>query len=89
LSWRKRVGTAAALLPVVVISAGSIAYTTAPVSMPAIDGAGAAATVIGKAQHVSFYSFGEASIFTVFREGDDLFGQLTGQRKLRLAAAGD
>jgi BlaR1 peptidase M56 len=89
LSWRKRIGTAAALLPVVVVSAGSIAYTTPPASTPAIDGAGAAATAAGKVQHVSFYSFGRGSIFTVFREGDDLFGQLTGQRKLRLAAAGD
>jgi hypothetical protein len=82
LSWRKRIGTAAALLPVVVISAGSIAYTTPPASRPALDGAAA-----GKARQVSFYSFGRASIFTVFREGDDLFGQLSGQRKLRLAAA--
>ena len=29
------------------------------------------------------------SIFAVFREGDDLFGQLSGQRKVRLAAASD
>ena len=89
LSWRKRIGTAAALLPVVVISASSIAYTTTPASRPALDGADAAATAAGKARQVSFYSFGRASIFTVFREGDDLFGQLSGQRKLRLAAAGD
>jgi bla regulator protein blaR1 len=89
LGWRKRIGTAAAILPVVIISAGSVAYTTKPASTPAIDGAGAVATAVGKAQHVAFYSFGRASIFTVFREGDDLFGQLSGQRKLRLAAAGD
>jgi hypothetical protein len=76
LSWRKRIGTAAALLPVVVISAGSIAYTTPPASTPAIDGAGAAATAAGKAQQVSFYS--AAGLTTVFRE-DDLFGQLSGR----------
>ena len=40
-----------------------------------------------KPQSVSFYSLGCASIFTVSREGDDLFGQISGQRKLRLAAA--
>jgi beta-lactamase regulating signal transducer with metallopeptidase domain len=89
LGWRKRIGTAAAILPVVVISAGSVAYTTKPASTPAIDGAPAVATAVGKAQHISFYSFGRASIFTLFREGDDFFGQLSGQRKLRLAAAGD
>ena len=42
-----------------------------------------------KPQRVSFYSLGQTSIFAVFREGDDLFGQLSGQRKIRLAAAGD
>jgi hypothetical protein len=80
--------TAAVVLPVVVVSAGSIAYTTAPVSPPTIGGA-AAATTVRTPQHVSFYSLGRASIFTVFRQGDDLFGQLSGQRKLRLAAADD
>jgi hypothetical protein len=88
LSWRKRMWTAAAVLPVVVVSAGSITYTTAPVSPPAIGGA-AAATTVRTPQHVSFYSLGRASIFTVFRQGDDLFGQVSGQRKLRLAAADD
>jgi beta-lactamase regulating signal transducer with metallopeptidase domain len=88
LGWRKRMWTAAAVLPVVVVSAGSITYTTAPVSPPAIGGA-AAATTVPTPQHVSFYSLGRASIFTVFRQGDDLFGQVSGQRKLRLAAADD
>jgi len=88
LGWRKRIWTAAAVLPVIVVSAGSITYTRAPVSPRAIDGA-AAATTVRTPEHVSFYSLGRASIFTVFREGDDLFGQLSGQRKLRLAAAGD
>jgi beta-lactamase regulating signal transducer with metallopeptidase domain len=88
LGWRKRIWTAAAVLPVVVVSAGSITYTTPPVSPPAIDGA-AATTTVGTPQHISFYSLGRASIFTVFQEGDDLFGQLSGQRKLRLAAADD
>src|SRR5260370_8364757 len=81
-------GAAAVVLPVVVVSAGSITYTTAPVSPRAIDGV-AAATTVRTPQHVSFYSLGRASIFAVFREGDDLFGQLSGQWKLRLAAAGD
>lgn len=88
LGWRKRIWTAAAILPVVVVSAGSITYSRPPASPPAVDGAPDTATG-RKPPHVSFYSLGRASIFAVFREGDDLFGQLSGQRKLRLAAVGD
>lgn len=88
LGWRKRLWTAAAILPVVVVSAGSITYRTPPASPQAIDIA-ADTTTTRKPEQVSFYSMGRASIFAVFREGDDLFGQLSGQRKLRLAAAGD
>jgi hypothetical protein len=89
LGWGKRIGTAAVILPVVMVSAGSIAYRAAPVSTPAIDRVADAATAVRKPQSVSFYSLGRASIFTVSREGDDFFGQVSGQRKLRLAAAGD
>ena len=85
LGWRKRIWTAAAILPVVVVSAGSITYRTPPASSLTIDGAADARTA-RKPQHVSFYSLGRASIFAIFREGDDLFGQLSGQRKVRLAA---
>jgi beta-lactamase regulating signal transducer with metallopeptidase domain len=89
LGLRKRIWTAAAILPVVIASAGTIAYGTPQVSAPAIAGAADATTPARKPQLVSFYSFGQRSIFAVFREGDDLFGQLSGQRKLRLSAAGD
>ena len=89
LGWGKRIGTAAVVLPVVLVSAGSIAYRTAPLSSPAQAHAIAPASVVGKAQSVSFYSLGHGSIFTVSREGDEIFGQVSGQRRLRLAAAGD
>jgi hypothetical protein len=89
LGWGKRIATAAAILPVVIVSAGSIAYRAAPVPSPAIDRAADASTAVRKPQSVSFYALGRSSIFTVFREGDDFFGQVSGQRKLRLAAAGD
>ena len=39
LGWRKRIWTAAVILPVVIVSAGSIAYSTPPVSTLAVDGA--------------------------------------------------
>jgi hypothetical protein len=87
--WRKRVWTAAAILPVVVVSAGTIAYSTQPMSRAAIESAADTIEDVRGPQHVDFYSFSRTSIFTVFREGDDLFGQLSGQRKHRLSAAGD
>jgi beta-lactamase regulating signal transducer with metallopeptidase domain len=87
--WRKRLWTAAAILPVVIVSAGTIAYSRPPAPTLAIDGAADATTAVHKPQLVDFYSLGRASIFAVFREGDDLFGQLTGQSRLRLSAAGD
>jgi beta-lactamase regulating signal transducer with metallopeptidase domain len=89
LGWGKRAGTIAAIIPVVVVSAGSIAYTTQPVSTPTLDSATAQPAGKNNPEALSFYSFGPGSIFTVFREGDGLFGQLSGQRKLRLAVAGD
>jgi hypothetical protein len=88
LSWRKQLWIAAIILPAVIVSAGSIAYTTPPASTPITDDATEA-----KAQHhvqsISFYAFGRTSIFAVSRESDDLFGQLTGQRKLLMAAGAD
>ncbi len=89
LGWGKRIGTAAVILPVVIVSAGSIAYRTAPVPSPAQELTALPATAVRMPQSVSFYSLGRASIFTVSREGDELFGQVSGQRKLRLAALGD
>jgi beta-lactamase regulating signal transducer with metallopeptidase domain len=88
LDWPKRIWTLAAILPLVVISAGSIAYIT-PAPSPLTMEAAQDATTARRSQHVSFYSLDRASIFAVFREDDDLFGQLSGQRKVRLAAAGD
>ena len=86
LGWRRRIWAAAAILPVVAVSAGSIAYTTAP--PPAIDSTADAATAMRKPELAAFYSLGRTSIFAISREGNELFGQLSGQRKVRLAAAG-
>lgn len=87
VGWRKRLWIAAAIVPVVIVSAGMIAYRTpAPAS---------AVADLGEvpAQHyrpfVNFYAMGPASLFAIFREGDDLYGQLTGQRKLRLTVGSD
>ncbi|MHC4042635.1 M56 family metallopeptidase [Bradyrhizobium sp. 23AC] len=87
VSWRKRLWIAAAIVPAVIVSAGMIAYRT-PDAAPAAADAGEV-----PAQHyrpfVNFYAMGPASVFAIFREGDELYGQLTGQRKLRLTVGND
>jgi len=88
LGWRKRAWTAAAILPLVVASAVSIAYTRPVVSSP-LAGSAPDQAATRMPEHVSFYSLNRASIFAISRSGDELFGQLSGQRRVRLAAAGD
>ena len=87
VGWRKRLWIAAAIVPVVIVSAGMIAYRT-PAPASAVSDLGEV-----PAQHyrpfVNFYAMGPASVFAIFREGDDLYGQLTGQRKLRLTVGSD
>ncbi|WP_441237764.1 M56 family metallopeptidase [Bradyrhizobium sp. 930_D9_N1_4] len=87
VGWRKRLWIAAAIAPVVIVSAGMIAYRT-PDPAPVV-----AETGEVPAQHyrpfVNFYAMGPTWVFAVFREGDDLYGQLTGQRRLRLTVGSD
>jgi hypothetical protein len=87
VGWRKRLWIVAAIVPAVVVSAGMIAYRTpdpAPVGADLGD-------VPAEHYHpfVNFYAMGPASVFAIFREGDELYGQLTGQRRLRLTVAND
>ncbi|MBB4369593.1 hypothetical protein GGD63_002383 [Bradyrhizobium sp. cir1] len=87
VGWRKRLWIAAAIVPAVIVSTGMIAYRT-PDPAPTVADSGEV-----PAQHyrpfVNFYAMGPASVFAIFREGDELYGQLTGQRKLRLTVASD
>jgi beta-lactamase regulating signal transducer with metallopeptidase domain len=89
VGWRKRISIAAAIAPLVVVSAGSIAYRTLPQPVAAVDGADEAPAMARKPQHVDFYAIAPTAIFAIFHEGDDLFGQLTGQPRVHLAAMGD
>ena len=90
VGWRKRFWIAAGIAPLVIVSAGTIAYRTPPASELAIaEDAGEAMPQGHRPQHVDFYSVAPTSIFAVFRDGDDLFGQLTGQPRLHLALAQD
>lgn len=87
VGWRKRLWIVAAIVPAVIVSAGMIAYRS-PDPAPV-----AAETGEVPAQHyrpfINFYAMGPASVFAIFREGDELYGQITGQRKLRLSVAAD
>ncbi len=82
LGWRKRAWAAAAILPLVVASAVSVAY-----SRPTAPASGAPETAIPEL--VSFYALGRDSIFAISRSSDEVFGQLSGQRRVRLAAVSD
>ena len=88
LGWRKRAWAAAAILPLVVASAVSVAYSRPTAPHVAVAGAPDQAAM-RMPELVSFYSVGRDSIFAISKNSDDLFGQLSGQRKVRLAAAGD
>jgi hypothetical protein len=93
MAWRAgrrtRLWTAAAIVPLVVVSAGSIAYRTPPAPELALEDAADATPPTRRPQHVDFYAVAPASIFAVFRDGDDLSGQLTGHPRLHLAATRD
>jgi hypothetical protein len=89
VGWRKRISTLAVVAPLVIVSAGSIAYRTAPRPALPNEGAVEAGVAAHVPQHADFYTLGPGAVFAVFREGDDLFGQLTWQRKVRLSREGD
>ncbi|MBR0782291.1 M56 family metallopeptidase [Bradyrhizobium iriomotense] len=87
VGWRKRLWIAAAIVPAVIVSTGMIVYRT-PDPAPTVADSGEV-----PAEHyrpfVNFYAMGPASVFAIFREDDELYGQLTGQRKLRLTVGRD
>ncbi|WP_407156393.1 M56 family metallopeptidase [Bradyrhizobium sp. STM 3557] len=85
IDWQRRAWIVAAIIPAVVVCAATIAYRTGPAAAVARH----PAEMERKPQHVAFYGLAPGSILAISREPDGLSGQLTGQRRLRLAAAGD
>jgi hypothetical protein len=85
IDWRRRAWIGVAIIPAVVACAATIAYRTGPAAAVARH----PAETERKPQHVAFYGLAPGSIFALSREPDGLSGQLTGQRRLRLATAGD
>jgi hypothetical protein len=88
VGWRKRLWIAAAMVPAVVVSAGMIAYRTPDPESVAAD-LGETAPAQHYRPFVDFYAMGPVSVFAIFHEGDDLYGQVTGQRRLRLTVDND
>jgi hypothetical protein len=88
VGWRRRIVFALAILPVVLVSAGSITYDTR-LSTPAADRAAGEAATDGRPHLVAFYALGRTSIFAVFHRGDDLLGQVSGQRKQPMLVGSD
>lgn len=86
--WRQRAWTAAAVLPLVVVSAGSIGFRTVPAPSPA-ENIAAPTTAAQRPSRIDFYAVAPGSILALSREDDRLFGQLTGQRKLLISTAAD
>lgn len=84
VGWRKRLWVTAAILPAVIVSAGMIAYRT-PDGSPPIEIIPEASVAPHGRPFVNFFGLGGASVFAVYRNGDDMFGQLTGQQRLQLA----
>jgi beta-lactamase regulating signal transducer with metallopeptidase domain len=89
VGWRTRLGVGAAIVPLAILAAGSVATRMAPARATVGDAAATIRTDTGLPQIADFYALGPTSVFTVFRDGGDLFGQVTGQPKLRLAMLAD
>jgi beta-lactamase regulating signal transducer with metallopeptidase domain len=87
VGWRKRLGIAAAVSALAIGSAMSIVTRMAPVAAHAL--ASTPATDAPTPQHKDFYALGPTAVFILFGEGSDLFGQMTGQPRLRLATLKD
>jgi beta-lactamase regulating signal transducer with metallopeptidase domain len=87
VGWRKRLGIIAALVSLAIVAAGSVATRMEPVAAHGVDAT--AATDASALQHADFYATGPTAVFTLFSEGGDTFGQMTGQPRLRLATLND
>ncbi|MGJ4945366.1 M56 family metallopeptidase [Bradyrhizobium sp. HKCCYLS1011] len=85
---RGRIAVAAAILPAIIVSALAIATRTEMAKAKAVAGPNELGMPAQKAERISFYSLGPRGVFAISRHGDALFGQLTGQRRLRLASIG-
>jgi hypothetical protein len=102
IGWRKQLLIASALAPAVAISAGSIARSTSPQAEPVIPGEPLAADPSGRKSdmaagvdaqgldsYAGYYRLNPRSILAITREGNQLFAQLTGERRLGIFSESD
>jgi hypothetical protein len=86
--WRKRALVATALLPVIALSAVTIARGTPPVAPEPVATASSGADP-ALARYAGTYQVGPRSVLTIAPDGDRLSAQLTGQPRFELARAND
>jgi bla regulator protein blaR1 len=89
LGWRKRFSIVAVILPAIIVCAGSVTYRTMPAAAHAVDAATDGAAGMQRPRHTAFYAMASGAVFAISGEGDELFAQVTGARRLRLAALKD
>jgi beta-lactamase regulating signal transducer with metallopeptidase domain len=102
LGWKRRALIALAVIPLVAVSAATIARSTSKAQQvalapketvssapPVLERTQAAADAAGFEGYVGYYQFGRRAVLTVTRADNELFGQITGQPKLPLQPASD
>ncbi|BAM90222.1 hypothetical protein S58_42360 [Bradyrhizobium oligotrophicum S58] len=83
----RRVALAVLVMPLAVLSGLAVTTRTQLASAKAVPGPSELNSPTLRAEHIAFYAAGARGVFAVSRQGDALYGQLTGQRRLRLASA--
>nr|WP_284416443.1 MULTISPECIES: M56 family metallopeptidase [unclassified Bradyrhizobium] len=83
----RRVALAALVMPLAILSGLAVTTRTEMASAKAVAGPGDLGNPGKRAEHIAFYAAGARGVFAISRQGDALYGQLTGQRRLRLASA--
>jgi hypothetical protein len=93
ISWRRRFGLAAALIPLAALSAVTVAQGSAPdpveLVAPASGSAAIGAGSNALDRYVGQFQIGVGTLITVTRDGDRLLAQWSGQPMLELTQTGE
>jgi len=83
----RRLALAVLVLPVAVLSGLAIATRTETAAAKAVPGPADLGAPAGRAERIAFYRTGQRGVFAVSRQGNAMYGQFTGQRRVQLASA--